>query len=86
VSFLTSVNPTNEHTVSLDKQIQDVSMKKDFTIEAEVRLFAHWNTPMDSPEEWERRKAVDDRLGVIACDLDEVVSVLAQRQAEEETS
>jgi hypothetical protein len=55
-------------------------MKKDFTIEAEVRLFAHWNTPMDSPEEWERRKAVDDRLGVIACDLNEVVKELVSRQ------
>jgi len=33
---------------------------------------------MDSPEEWDRRKAVDDRLGVIACDLDEVVRVLVE--------
>ena len=55
-------------------------MKKDFTITAEVKLFAHWNTPMDSPEEWERRKAVDDRLGVIACDLDEVVRELVENQ------
>ena len=53
-------------------------MKKDFTIEVEVRLFAHWTTPMDSTEEWERRKAVNDRLGVIACDLDEVVKELAE--------
>jgi hypothetical protein len=28
---------------------------------------------MDLPEEWGRRKAVDDRLGVIACDLDGVI-------------
>jgi len=55
-------------------------MKKDFIIEVEVRLFAHWNTPMDSPEEWERRKAVDCRLGVIACDLDEVVRELVENQ------
>ena len=53
-------------------------MKKDFTIEAEVRLFAHWPPPVESPEEWDRRKAVDDRLGVIACDLDEVVRVLVE--------
>jgi hypothetical protein len=51
-------------------------MKKDFTIEAEVRLFAHWDTPMDSSEEWERRKAIDDRLGVIACELDSVLNSL----------
>ena len=55
-------------------------MKKDFTITAEVRLIAHWNTPMKSPEEWERRKAIDDRLGIIACDLDEVVRVLAEAE------
>jgi hypothetical protein len=53
-------------------------MKKDFTIDVEVRLLAHWNTPMDSPEEWEKRKAVDDRLGVIACDLDEVVKGMVE--------
>jgi len=55
-------------------------MKKDFTISVEVRLFAHWNAPMDKPEEWERRKAVDDRLGVIACDFDEVVRVMVENQ------
>jgi hypothetical protein len=55
-------------------------MKNDFTIEAEVRLFAHWNTPMDLPEEWERRKAVNDMLGVVACDLEEVVRGLVDRQ------
>jgi len=54
-------------------------MKKDFTITAEVRLIAHWNTPMDSPEEWERRKAIDDMLGVIACDLDEVARELVEK-------
>ena len=50
-------------------------MKKDFTITTEVRLFAHWKTPMDSLEEWERRKAVDDRLGVLACDLEKIVDI-----------
>jgi len=55
-------------------------MKKDFTIDVEVNLIARWPTPIDSPEEWERRKAVNDRLGVIACDLDEVVRVLVERQ------
>ncbi len=55
-------------------------MKKDFTIDVEVNLVAHWPTPIDSPEEWERRKAVDDRLGVIACDLDEVMRALVERQ------
>jgi hypothetical protein len=63
----------------LDKLIQDVIMDKDFTIDVEVRLIAHWNTPMDSPEEWERRRAVNDRLGVIACELDEAVGVLVER-------
>jgi len=58
-------------------------MKKDFIIEVEVRLFAQWNTPINSPEEWERRKAVDDRLGVIACDLDEVVRELVEEQIKE---
>jgi hypothetical protein len=53
-------------------------MKKDFTISVEVRLFAHWKTPMDSPEEWERRKSFDDRLGVITCDLGEAVKVLSK--------
>ena len=53
-------------------------MKKDFTIEAEVRLFAHWHTPCKTPEEWERRAEVDDRLGVIAADLDEAVRVLVE--------
>ena len=54
-------------------------MEKDFTIEAEVRLFAHWSNAVESLEEWDRRKAVNDRLGVIACDLDEVVRVLVER-------
>ena len=53
-------------------------MKKDFTIEAEVRLFAHWPTAVESPEEWKRRKAVNDGLGVIAADLDEVVRALVE--------
>jgi len=53
-------------------------MDKDFTIEVEVRLFARWNTPMDSPEEWDRRKAVNDRLGVIASDLDEAIKELVE--------
>ena len=53
-------------------------MKKDFTITAEVRLFAHWDKPCGSQEEWERRKAVDDRLGVIACDLDELAGVMIE--------
>jgi len=53
-------------------------MEKNFTIEAEVRLFAHWPTAVESPEEWDRRKAVDDRLGVIAARLDEVVGVLVE--------
>ena len=53
-------------------------MKKDFTIDVEVNLIANWPTPIDSPKEWERRKAFDDRLGVIACDLDEVVRVLVE--------
>jgi hypothetical protein len=55
-------------------------MEKDFTITTEVRLFAHWNTPMDSPEEWERRKAVDDRLGVTASDLEEMIKVALKMQ------
>jgi hypothetical protein len=54
------------------------TMKKDFSITAEVRLIAHWNTPMYSPEEWDRRKAVNDRLGVIACDLDKTVNELVE--------
>ena len=37
-------------------------MQKDFTIEAEVRLFAHWRTPATTEE----KEAVNDRLGVIA--------------------
>ena len=49
-------------------------MKKDFTIEAEVRLFAHWHIPA-TPEE---KEAVDDRLEVIACDLDDVVGALVE--------
>ena len=49
-------------------------MEKYFTIEAEVRLFANWNIPAT----WEEKEAVDDRLGVIACDLDEVVRVLVE--------
>jgi hypothetical protein len=64
----------------LEQIEKEINMKKDFTIEAEVRLFGHWTTPMDSPEEWERRNAVDDRLGVIACDLDEVVRELVEKQ------
>jgi len=59
-------------------------MKKDFTIDVEVRLFANWNTPMDSPDEWKRRKAIDDRLGVIACDLDEAVKGLIECPLPEE--
>ena len=55
-------------------------MEKDFTIEAEARLFAHWATPAASPEEWARRAEVNDRLGVTACDLDEVVRVLVEGQ------
>ncbi len=51
-------------------------MKKDFTIEAEVRLFAHWTTS-DTPEE---KEAVNDRLGAIAARLDEVVRVLVEEQ------
>ncbi len=49
-------------------------MKKDFTIDVEVNLVAHWPTPIDSPEEWERRKAVDDRLGAIVVSLEETVT------------
>ena len=49
-------------------------MEKDFTIEAEVRLFAHWHTPA-TPEE---KEALNDRLGVIAARLDEVVGVLVE--------
>jgi len=49
-------------------------MKKDFTIEAEVRLFAHWNTPATREE----KEAVNDRLGVLASRLDEVVRVLVE--------
>jgi hypothetical protein len=33
---------------------------------------------MDLPEEWERRKAVDDRLGVIACDLDKTIERIVE--------
>ena len=55
-------------------------MKKDFTIEAEVRIFAHWPSAATSPEEQAKREAIDDRLGVIACDLDEVVRELVERQ------
>jgi hypothetical protein len=60
------------------------TMKKDFTITAEVRLFAHWDTPIDSHKEWERRKAVDDRLGIIACDLDKTVKELPEGLLPEE--
>jgi len=34
-------------------------MKKDITITAEITLIAHWNTPVDSQEEWKRN---DQRL------------------------
>ena len=50
-------------------------MEKNFTIGAEVILFAHWPTPVDSPEDWERRKAVDDGHGVVAADLEDVIQV-----------
>ena len=54
-------------------------MEKDFPIEAEVRLFAHWHNAAESSEEYTKRVAIDDRLGVIACDLDEFVRVLVER-------
>jgi hypothetical protein len=59
-------------------------MKKDFTITAEVRLLAHWNAPMNSPEDWERRRVIDDKLGVIACDLDKVIEGLVEELIPEE--
>jgi hypothetical protein len=54
---------------------------KNFTIEAEVRLYPRWHVPV-TPEEEE---ALDDRLGVIACELDDVVGVLVEEQIEKDS-
>ena len=53
-------------------------MKKDFTIDAEVRLFAHWPSAAKSPEEQAKRVAIDDKLGSIAARLDEPIKVLVE--------
>ncbi len=51
-------------------------MDKNFTIDAEVRLFAHWHTVTETPEEKAKRESIDDRLGKLAVALDESVRVL----------
>ncbi|NKB39029.1 MAG: hypothetical protein GKR93_18000 [Gammaproteobacteria bacterium] len=53
-------------------------MEKDFTIDVEVILRAKWSEPMTSHEEWKRRNLIDDSLGVLSCELEEVVQRLLE--------